>query len=201
MAAIAALWAAVVCGCAQRRPARPSAPPPSAPVAEVRRAIGITHERAKSAEGRVQTIIKEIETIREVTDPATSEKLAQVQAELFRVTAELRDAQEAATRAEEQAILVEHRSEALRVWGIEQQAIAHANADGWEKAEGARRDAEGERDKARAVANKRGNLVGMLGAGTLAALGLKLFTFAVPWTALFPVAGGVAGYFGARFIL
>lgn len=192
----------VLAGCAKpRRPVYAAPAPAAVSTTEVRRAVAATRTRTESARTRVETVVREIETIKEVVPAEIAGRLAAVQQELFKVTAELRDAHEQNAIAETQIAILETQSEAVRSWGISQQEIANANAEGWRKEEEERQRAVADRDKARAVANKRGNLVGVLGGSAAALLGLKFVTMAIPWTLALVPAGAVLGYFCARFIL
>jgi len=199
---VAVLAWLVLSGCAQKRRPLPSAPAP-APVStvEVRRAVAATRQHGLNAQTRVQTVIREVERLKLVADPATATELDVIRAELLRADAELVKLRESIVEAETALVASEKQAADLRTWGITQQQTAEANADGWRASEAVAAEAIRERDKARTVANKRGNLVGLLGAGTLGALALKFVSLAVPWTLLLPVAGSALGYFGARFIL
>lgn len=195
------LWL-VLSGCAQKRRPQSSAPAP-APVntTEVRRAVSATRQHSLNAETRVQLVTREVERLKLVADPATAAELDIIRAALLRTSEDLVKLRGELSNADIALAAADAAAENLRAWGISQQQTADANAAGWRTAELAATEAQAERDKARHVANKRGNLVGLLGAGTIAAVTLKFVTFAVPWTLLLPVFGSVAGYFGSRFIL
>lgn len=192
----------VLSGCAAKRRPQASAPAPAAvDTTQVRRAVEVTRQHGLNAQTRVQTVLREIERIKLVADPATVMDLEKLRLDLQGADEELSKLRLSVEQAQGALLSAEQQAATLREWGITQQGIADANADGWRAEEQQRLAAVADRDKARAVANKRGNLVGTLGAASLGFLALKFVTFAVPWTMVLPVLGSLAGYFGARFIL
>ena len=134
LAGLSLLWFA---GCAAKRPLPLPPAPAVTAVAEARAAQAVVRQHLTPARARTETIIKTVETIRETADPATAAALGEVQAELFKVSADLRDALTAASQAETQIGVATRQADALRAWGIEQQGASAENAEGWRAEESA----------------------------------------------------------------
>jgi hypothetical protein len=201
-AIVAVLVWLVLSGCAtKRKPIYSALPPPAPSPVVITRYIESSKGRGEKTRTIVETQIKEIEVIKEVVDEVSKAKLTEVQAELLRASAELVQLRTDLERTEAEAAVIVAQADALRQWGIGEQQIAQANAEGWREEEKRYLAARDKLIKAEAVANKRGNLVGLLGGSSLALLGLKFVSLAVPWTLALPAVGAIAGYFGARFIL
>jgi DNA-binding ferritin-like protein (Dps family) len=161
---------------------------------EVRRAVSVNRQKTESAKVRVETVIREIETVKEVVPEEFRQQLTEIQGELFKVTVELREAHESLQTAENEIGLLEKAQAGLREWGIVQQQVAEANGEGWRQAEAKERAAS-------ALAGKRGALLGTMGGLAAAFFGLRFVMFSIPWTYLIPVVTGIAGYFASRTFL
>ena len=89
----------LLCGCASKAPRRALPPaPPVASTVEVRRAVNVNREKTQSAKVRVETVIREIEVVKEVVPEEFRQQLTEIQGELFKVTVELREAQREMSR-------------------------------------------------------------------------------------------------------
>ena len=161
-----------MCGCGGPPKRAPSAPPPvfstSRQEAANRNAIEAANEalaRAKSVQAYV-------------TDPNAKGEIALVVGQLVRVTAALRESEEARLVQQEQA-------RALRDWGVGKEEEASANGEGWRK----------EKEKS----DRRGRLLGTAFAVAGVGLALRVVTVA-PVTWLFPLGTGLLGWIAAQYL-
>lgn len=182
-------------GCVGRAP-RKALPPPPAAVSTVRLAAALATNQGKtaSAQTRIVRITETVEKIVKETDPATAEKLTAVNSELLRVSADLRDAQDAAALAERECAAEQTRADALRDWGVGQQAEAAANGEGW-------REEAAAHGVTKISNNRRGNWLGWLGAAALGFAATHFIRAAVPWTWALPPVVALGGYFLTRSLL
>jgi hypothetical protein len=128
-------------------------------------------EHVGKASTRTETIIKTVDRIITRTDPATAAELQGVKQELFKVSAELRETQDAFITAEKQRIEAQMGADALR-------SVADANAAGWKRAEAEELKQHAEASLQRRLAWKwRGYAIGTwaIAAGLLVLTGYLKF--------------------------
>jgi hypothetical protein len=175
---------------------------------EIRRAQKVTSDGTKEIQYRTRTIKEEIIKIQEIVPPEIAERLKKVEFQLDETLVKLQDMETANDLLLQQIAFKEMAEVRMRDWGIMQEAGKHAAETAWILADQNWKIEEKNHNKTKvefAVIddsnNRRGNLVGWLSGSTLAFLGLRMVSFANLWSLLFPVAGGIGGYFLSRFII
>lgn len=144
------------------------APAPAVSTTALGQSIATGYSTATSARQRTETVIQTVDRIITKTDPETATELRAVKVELSTVSADLQTSKDALVRAEAERVQAQQSADALRTWGVAQQAASLANANGWQKAE----IQSGERQR---HVLKLQSIIGLalgIGAGIL---GLKLF--------------------------
>lgn len=163
--------ALLLAGCATRP--RPIPIPPVQTVAlqdQIKRAGTSTG----SAKTRIQKVTAQVDALIPRVEPAIAQELTVVRAELFRATAELREAQEAVTAAESERVATQDAANKLATFAQDQAKLAVDYADSLRKAEVRVKVAE-KKAFARGNAAWRNLIGGGLGTLLAAAMWLK------PW--------------------
>lgn len=163
------------------------APAPSVQTGALAQRIADTQSKVQSAGGHADRAIQVVEKIIVSADPATAAQLQEVRGELFRVKTDLREANEACTKAVFDREKAQEDADKLSAWGVGQQQTAEANAEGWRVAQA--------QSAARMLHVIRLQSMVGIALGIAAAIaGLKFFG---PYGALAGPAAWVAAYFFA----
>lgn len=132
------LMCALLAACSSHAPRSAPAPPPHrVSTTALHAALAVNERKTASAGERVKTITQTVEWIITTTDPATAAELTAVREELFKVTADLREAQAATAVAETERVHEQRRADDLHTWGVAQQKEAEENGAGWRREEAA----------------------------------------------------------------
>ncbi len=183
----------VLCSCVTKQfPPHPLPPPLPVNTESIQEHVQSSSRHVEQATTRVEVVTRTIKELIPVVDAETAKALESVQAELFRVSVELRDAKDQAAKAGEAVFAANTSIGELRVWGEARQQAEISNGEGWRKCA-----SELDKEKLEGLKRQRHllklqSLIGLMAGVTFAIVGLK---FCGPYGLVAGPVAWLAAYF------